>query len=60
MTNKIIVIAVILVAVCGIYWFGLRPSQIRKHCYGLSYGLPITNQAELNYRNCLRDNGLAD
>lgn len=39
------------------YWYEWRPIEIRKKCYDISL-LGWTQNGEINYKNCLRDNGL--
>ncbi len=56
---KISLLAILIIVISGaFYWFQFRPSQIRKKCYDIAAAISGFNTLEINYQNCLRDNGL--
>lgn len=60
MTSKqFIVLTILVVLILGFtfYWFEYRQTMIRKRCYDISLIGMIQNR-EINYKNCLKDNGL--
>jgi len=60
--NKNILLIVGLILLIGgfaFYWFGYRPSEIRKLCWGIAPST-IEGNTEKNYQACLRDHGLEE
>lgn len=58
--NKVLVAAIIF-AIFSIYFWGIRPSQIRQECSRVTspyYGM--RNATDSEYKSCLRKNGIAD
>lgn len=62
--SALVIAAVILILVFGwFYWYEWRPSQIRKECAEIANVksgnfLPLREEVEGRYYNCLRKNGL--
>ncbi len=56
--KPIIIISIIIILLLGVsfYWFGIRPSNIRKGCSSMA-GRSATNS---EYVDCLRRNGLGE
>ena len=55
---KIGLLAILVISITGaFYWFEWRPNQIRKRCYDISL-IGWTQNGEINYQNCLKNNGL--
>lgn len=64
MKNKYIVL-LILLTIGMLYWFWVRPTQIRNECYKYAYSTPNLGDTEewatatdYYYTACLRRNGL--
>lgn len=50
-------VVIILIVIGGtFYWFQWRPAEIRKNCYRINLG--TEERFEMNYKNCLLNNGL--
>ncbi len=63
--NKKIVVLLTLSALLVVYWFILRPVQIRKDCYNSAYSTPNLGDTkewvtatDYYYTACLHRNGL--
>ena len=52
-----IIVIILVISGASFYWYELRPSEIRKKCYDISLSGSILFK-EVNYKNCLMDNGL--
>lgn len=60
-----IIFGVIVIVILGgfFYWFGWRPTQIRKECYGSVITNPFQSKPEIRsdfdfqYKDCLRKHG---
>lgn len=52
----LIVGLILLISGFLFYWFQWRPAEIRQNCYRASLG--TGERFEMNYKNCLLDNGL--
>lgn len=52
-----VIIIILAIVVLGFvwYWYEYRPSAIRKNCYQAALQ---TSDFDLNYKSCLRYNGL--
>lgn len=52
---KYVILIVLIILGFSFYWYSYRPEQIKKNCYR---AVLQTSNIDLNYRQCLKANGL--
>ena len=63
MVTFTLILSIVILAI-AFYWYGWRPTQIRKNCYDSIITNPFKteleqqNESALQYQDCLKMNGL--